>query len=112
MVLSFSQGGVLPRKVFNEVALHRTPFDNSQFHKIWISVIYFVLGKFGSLYVILLNTCWRAMGRHGTMKMTVAYERHGTGNGPCVVSWAAALAHSTAARRSARVLGRHGTMAI
>jgi hypothetical protein len=58
---------------------------------------------------------WRAMGRHGTVKMTVAHGRHGTGNGPCAVSWVAPLAHSTvrhgtAARRSA-VPAWHGRAA-
>jgi hypothetical protein len=36
-----------------------------------------------SLYVILLKcSCWRAMGRHGMVKMTVAHGRHDTGKRP------------------------------
>jgi hypothetical protein len=80
--------------------LHTAPFDNSQFHKIWISDICFVLGKFGSLYVILLNTCWRAMGRHGTVKMTVAHGGTARVNGPCA-------AHSTVKHGTASTAARH-----
>jgi hypothetical protein len=48
--------GVPKYTVNNEAALHTAPFDNSQFHKIWISVVCFVLDKF--VYNLLKCSCW------------------------------------------------------
>jgi hypothetical protein len=53
--------GVPKYTVNNEAALHTAPFDNSQFHKIWISVVCFVLDKFVYNFVEVFMLAWRAM---------------------------------------------------
>jgi hypothetical protein len=56
------------------------PFDNSHFHKIWISA--FLLFLLIAFVALLKFLCWCAMGRHDTVKMAVAHGRHSTGKRP------------------------------